>query len=98
MPLAWQICLFADILPTLNSEDLGSSGSTLFTKIKTEIHHNLENSTCEPLNYTMGSPTLIVSICMGNPIRIQRVNYHGINIVTYFYPNKCDVNAQWNSL
>ena len=26
-----------------------------------EIHHNLENSTCDPLKYTMGSPTPIVS-------------------------------------
>ena len=25
-----------------------------------EIHHNLENSTCDPLKYTMGSPILIV--------------------------------------
>ena len=28
----------------------------------TEIHHNLENSTCDPLKYTMGSPILILSI------------------------------------
>ena len=38
----------------------------------TEIHHNLENST---LKYTMGSPVLIVSICMGKAIRIQRVKW-----------------------
>ena len=31
----------------------------------TEIHHNLSNSTFDPLKYTMGSPVLIVSICMG---------------------------------
>ena len=30
-----------------------------------------ENSTCDPLKYTMGSPKLIVSICMGKSIRIQ---------------------------
>ena len=24
--------------------------------LRTEIHHNLENSTCDPLKYTMGSP------------------------------------------
>ena len=36
----------------------------------TEIHHNLENSTCSLLKYTMGSPILIVSICMGKLIRI----------------------------
>ena len=29
----------------------------------TEIHHNLENSTCDT-KYTIGSPILIVSICM----------------------------------
>ena len=50
----------------------------LFAKNKqtsgTEIHHNLENATCDPLKYTMGHPLLIVSICMGNCIRIQRVN------------------------
>ena len=40
----------------------------------TEIHHNLENSTCDLLKYTMGSPILIVSICMEKSIRIQRVN------------------------
>ena len=31
----------------------------------TGIHHNLENSTFYFLKYTMSSPTLIVSICMG---------------------------------
>ena len=39
----------------------------------TKIHHNLQNSTCDPLTYTMGSSILIVSICMGESIRIQRV-------------------------
>ena len=34
----------------------------------TEIHHYVENSTCDPLNYTMGSPILIVSICMEKSI------------------------------
>ena len=29
----------------------------------TEIHHNLENSTCG----SMGSSILIISVCMGNP-------------------------------
>ena len=28
----------------------------------TEILHNLENATCDPLKYTVGSPILIVSI------------------------------------
>ena len=33
----------------------------------TEIHHNLENITCDPFKYTVDSPILIVLICMGNP-------------------------------
>ena len=36
-----------------------------------EIHHYLEKSTCDPFKYIMGSPILIVSICMGNSTRIQ---------------------------
>ena len=40
----------------------------------TEIDHNKETSTCDPLKYIMGSPILIVSICMRKSIRIQRVN------------------------
>ena len=39
----------------------------------TEIHHNLENFTCDPLKNTMGSPILNVLICMGKYIRIQKV-------------------------
>ena len=38
-----------------------------------EIHHNLKNSTCDPLKYRMDSPILIVSICIRKSIRIQRV-------------------------
>ena len=30
-----------------------------------EIHNNLENSTCDSLNYTMGILILIASMCMG---------------------------------
>ena len=41
----------------------------------TEKHHNLENSTCDPLKYTMGSHIPIVSKFMGKSIRMQRVNY-----------------------
>ena len=37
------------------------------------MHDKLENSTCDPLKYTMGSPMLIVSICVGKSIGIQRV-------------------------
>ena len=39
-----------------------------------EISLNIENSTCVPLKFTMGSLILIVSICMGRSIRIQREN------------------------
>ena len=39
----------------------------------TDTHHNLENSTCDPLKYTIGSCILIVSIYMGKFTRIQRV-------------------------
>ena len=47
----------------------------MFSKIKTtfrdrfDTHHNKEYSTCNPFNYTMGSPIHIVSICMGKSIR-----------------------------
>ena len=47
--------------------------ATIKTTFRTEIRH-LETSTCDPLKYTMGSPILIVSICIGKSIRIQRVN------------------------
>ena len=36
----------------------------------TDRHHNLENSSHDPLKYTVGSPILIVSICAGKSIRI----------------------------
>ena len=36
-------------------------------------YHNFENSTCDPLKYIMGSPILIVSLCMGKFIRVQKV-------------------------
>ena len=43
------------------------------------VHHDLETPTCDNLKYTMGSPILIVSICMGKPIRIQRVSIQLLN-------------------
>ena len=53
------------------------SGYAMFAEIKhpsgTEIHHNLETSTCDQFKYNMGRLILIVSICMEKPIRIQRV-------------------------
>ena len=42
-----------------------------------EIHHNLENSTCDPLKYTMGSPILIVSYVWENPSEYKRLNRDG---------------------
>ena len=39
----------------------------------TETHQNLENSTFDRLKVLMGSSKLIVSICVGKSIRIQRV-------------------------
>ena len=41
----------------------------------TEILHNIENSTRDPLKYAMGSPMLIVSICMGKSISAQTANH-----------------------
>ena len=41
--------------------------------LRTEIHHNLENSNGDPLKFTMDSPILTVSIFMEKSIRIQRV-------------------------
>ena len=38
------------------------------------IHQNLENSTFDPLIYTMGSSIVIVSVCMGKSIGRQRLN------------------------
>ena len=32
-------------------------------------------STCDPVKYTMGTPILIVPICMEKSIRKQRVNF-----------------------
>ena len=39
-----------------------------------EIHHNLENSICNPLKITIGSLILSVSTHMEKSNRIQRVN------------------------
>ena len=39
----------------------------------TEIHHYLENYTCGPLKYTMGSPILIVSIYMRKSSEYKRL-------------------------
>ena len=55
-----------------------SSGSALFAKIKTifreEVHHTLDNGTCDPIMYTMGSLIYSILVCMGKSTRIQRVN------------------------
>ena len=45
----------------------------------TDVHHDLETFTCDPLKYTMDSPILIVLICMGKYIGIQRVEVNSLN-------------------
>ena len=52
-----------------NSEDPDEMQQDLNNLKQTD----LENSTCDPLKCTMDSPILIVSICMGKSIVIQRV-------------------------
>ena len=42
----------------------------------TEVRHNLQNSTRDPLKYKMDSPILIVSIHMGNPLEYKGLNSH----------------------
>ena len=39
----------------------------------TEIHHNLETSSFDPLKYKIGNPILILSQCVGKYIRILMV-------------------------
>ena len=38
----------------------------------TEKHHDLENITCDPFEYTMGRTILIASICVEKSISSQR--------------------------
>ena len=54
------------------------------------------NSASDPLKYTMDSPVLIVSICMGKSIRIQRVNnkYNNINFFALTLTNSLDQARQ----
>ena len=40
---------------------------------ETEVHNRLKYSTYDPKKYTIDSHILIVSICIGKSIRIQRV-------------------------
>ena len=40
----------------------------------TEIHHDLETSTCDPIKCKMSNPIPIVSLCTEKFISIQRVN------------------------
>ena len=61
-------------------------GLHCFAKIKTIFRDRYtslfrKKSSCDPLQYTMGSPILIVSICMGKSIRIQRVNTADLRII-----------------
>ena len=50
--------------------------------LEKEMHHNQKNSTCDPLKFIMGSPLVIVLICMGKLIKIQKFN----DPVNYFHP------------
>ena len=63
----------------------------------TEIHHNLENSTRDPLKYTKDCPILTVSICMGKSISIQRVNIKSNLQIRACEKNQVfgTVGAQW---
>ena len=54
--------------------DLGRKATKQNKTKKQKKHQNLENSTCDPLKCTMGSPILIVSLCMRKSARIQGVN------------------------
>ena len=49
---------------------------TLFVKVNqssgTNLIHNWENTTCEPLNFIIDIPILIVFICMRKSIEIQK--------------------------
>ena len=44
----------------------------------TEMHHNLEISICDPLKHKIDYPIRIVSICLGESIRMIRVNSEAI--------------------
>ena len=65
----------------------------------TEIHHNLETSTCGPLKLELGNSILILSIRLGKSIRIQRVNNartHNIRLL--YLRNKCIYSAQFTAI
>ena len=49
------------------------------TIYRTEIHHNLKKSTCDPLKYTVGSPILIVLIRLNKPCS-GACEFHYLNI------------------
>ena len=40
---------------------------------ETETHNNLENSTCDPLEYTMGSPILLYQYVWESPPDYKRL-------------------------
>ena len=75
------LCVLAENISTAtlaNSEDPDerqhyAAFHLLKTTYKDSNKHKLENSTCDPLKYTIGSSILIISICMGKSTRIQRV-------------------------
>ena len=63
----------------------------------TEIHNNLENSTCDPLKYIMDSHIFIVSICIKKSTRIQmikssspfekRITVHPLSSARWYFSN-----------
>ena len=55
----------------------------------TEMHHNLEISTCDPLKYKMGISILVLSTCMAKFIGMKRVKIfiglHWYDFLISFY-------------
>ena len=52
----------------------------IFFQINMNRSRYIENSTCDALKYEMGSPILIVSICMGKFIRTKRFSAYTVHI------------------
>ena len=58
---------------------------------ETKVYHKLENSNCDSIKITMGSPILIVSNCMGKSMRIHRIK---LKVVIHHYLSKIFKNKQ----
>ena len=48
------------------------------------MHHNLEKSNGDTFKCTMDNPILLVSICMGKSIRIQKVKLGVLAFILWF--------------